>query len=66
MTAFVDFRIRAACGGMTELFDNGRKGKQQLAVCANCPVKAECLKVADGLKRDGFDVYGTFGGKVFR
>lgn len=63
---FFDFRTQAACSGMQDLFDNGRRTREQLAICATCTVKQQCANIAKGLIADGFQPYGTFGGKVYR
>ena len=36
------WRARAACAGQQDLFFDGRREAKAVAICARCPVRAEC------------------------
>jgi len=59
-----DWTIAAACRGMDpdELFVQGAAQNRAKVVCANCPVRTECL--ADAL--DNRVEYGVWGGMTER
>ncbi|HEY7821642.1 MAG TPA: WhiB family transcriptional regulator [Acidimicrobiia bacterium] len=60
------WRDRAACAGMdTELFvhDYDRPKPEAVAVCAGCPVQAECAQYAVDLPGHRRAVVGTWGGQ---
>lgn len=38
----MNWRDLAACAGQQELFFDGRREAKAVAICARCPVRAEC------------------------
>ena len=40
------WRDLAACAGQQELFFDGRREAKARAICARCPVRAQCLEYA--------------------
>lgn len=62
MTAEPTWRQRAACrGANTEMFfpGQGESTREAKAVCARCPVAAQCLEYAI----DAREVHGIWGGR---
>jgi WhiB family redox-sensing transcriptional regulator len=66
MPDFDDWRQRAACRDedpelffpLTEMGPGARQAQRAKAICARCPVRAECLEYALGGSLD----HGIFGG----
>lgn len=56
------WRARGACSGQGELFFNPAKAKQReaAAICAECPVRAECRSWA--IENPGKASHGVWGG----
>ena len=42
----MNWRDRAACAGQQDLFFDGRREAKAQAICAVCPVRAECAAFA--------------------
>ena len=64
-----DWIDAAACRGMpTDLFypERGESIERPMAVCASCPVKAECRDEADQIEELWLDVKGVRGGESAR
>lgn len=56
------WRDRAACAGMdVRVFYTLQPAKAK-AICARCPVRAECLAVAMFFERDALRRHGVWGG----
>lgn len=57
----IDWATTAACKGLDWFIEDGRLGAKR-AICAKCPVQAECLEYALALDDDSPVVYaGTTG-----